>query len=296
MLPAATAPGAPSRVRAADRLRAPGSDWLYGKLYCPTNAEEEVLCQTVGTLCDPLSATGLIQDWFFVRYSDPDPHLRLRFRGEPEVLMTAVLPRLCAWNQQLIDRELCLSTAIDTYCREVERYKGLAGMDYSEQVFGADSRAAAQLLSLRRAGVIDLDPVVLAAITVQDLLAHAGYGNEEQLSWISAIVGRIPSPYPPLRGEIRQLRRLLCGGLTMSPGGVEIPAVLAGRRQQLDAMSDRVAVITRGEPTIRDDLLHSYIHMHCNRLLGRDRTAEAHSLIILQKSLHGIAAGIGREP
>jgi thiopeptide-type bacteriocin biosynthesis protein len=285
----AAAPTAPTRVHATDRLRAPGSDWLYCKLYCPTNAEEEVLCDTVGMLCDPLTASGLVHDWFFVRYSDPDPHLRFRFRGEPEVLMTAVLPRLCAWNQQLIDRDLCVSAAIDTYCREVERYKGLAGMDYSEKVFGADSRAVATLLSLRRAGAFDLDPVVLAAITVHDLLAHAGYENSDQLDWTSAIVSRIPAPYPSLRSEIRQVRGVLCRGLGRSTGDAEINTVLAARRHELGAMADRINSITSGESTTRDDLLHSHIHMHCNRLLGRDRAAEAHALIVLQKALYGIA-------
>jgi lantibiotic biosynthesis protein len=281
------------RVRVADRLRAPGSDWLYCKLYCPVNAEEDVLLDTVASLCDPLATADLIEDWFFVRYSDPEPHLRLRFRGEPEVLLITVMPRLCAWNQQLINRDLCFTAAIDTYDREIERYKSIAGMGYSERVFGADSRAVAKLLALRRAGIIDLDPVVLAATSIRDLLELAGYDHAEQLRWITSIVGRIPSPHPGPRNEVRQLRAVLCSGpsaFTAFKGGAEVAAVFDGRRRELPGLADRVDEITQGTPAVRDDLLHSYIHMHCNRLLGRDRTREAKSLIVLQKTLYGLAA------
>src|SRR5581483_9023055 len=72
---------------AVNRLRPPGSDWLFVKLYCAAVVEEEFLVGPARELCDALSRSGSIDGWFFVRYADPDPHIRLRFRGDPNRLL-----------------------------------------------------------------------------------------------------------------------------------------------------------------------------------------------------------------
>ena len=54
---------------AAD-LRPPGSDWLYVKLYGPTDSETELLSGPVRTFVREMAGEGF-SDWFFIRYSDP---------------------------------------------------------------------------------------------------------------------------------------------------------------------------------------------------------------------------------
>ena len=71
----------------ADRIRPPGSDWLYAKLYGPRNGQDELLAGTIRRFCEIALGSGLAERWFFVRYADPQPHLRLRFAGEPDQLV-----------------------------------------------------------------------------------------------------------------------------------------------------------------------------------------------------------------
>ena len=77
---------------------------------------------------------------------DPDPQLRLRFRGEPGRLTGGLLPRLCEWAGGLVAAGACDRFAVDTYERELERYGGPEGMAAAEDLFAADSRCVAGLL------------------------------------------------------------------------------------------------------------------------------------------------------
>jgi hypothetical protein len=45
---------------------------------------------------EQLQASGWMDRWFFVRYADPEAHVRLRFHGKPEVLLGQLLPALQA--------------------------------------------------------------------------------------------------------------------------------------------------------------------------------------------------------
>src|SRR5208337_822849 len=51
----------------ADRLRLPGSDWLFAKLYCPPGFENDLLTGPVAELCEEILATAAADSWFFIR-------------------------------------------------------------------------------------------------------------------------------------------------------------------------------------------------------------------------------------
>jgi len=65
------------------RRFAPGSPWLYVKLYGGITNAEAVLRDTVWPFAQEVRAEGLASQFFFIRYADPDNHVRVRFRGEP---------------------------------------------------------------------------------------------------------------------------------------------------------------------------------------------------------------------
>ena len=69
------------------RLRPPGSEWLFLKLYAPRTWEDDLIASFLYPFAEQSCAAGEADSWFFIRYSDPDPHLRLRFHGAPERLM-----------------------------------------------------------------------------------------------------------------------------------------------------------------------------------------------------------------
>ena len=133
--------------RRAD-LRPPGSDWMFVKLYCPSDLETELLSGPVRAFARDVAGEGFT-DWFFIRYSDPRRHIRLRFRGEPARLLADLLPRVTAWATDLISSGVCQRFSIDTYDRELDRFGGSHGLAAAEDFFCADSAAVSDLLASR---------------------------------------------------------------------------------------------------------------------------------------------------
>ena len=56
-----------------------GDEWLYYKLYCGARTSDVILTETIKPVTEYLLNQGLIDSWFFIRYGDPDFHIRIRF-------------------------------------------------------------------------------------------------------------------------------------------------------------------------------------------------------------------------
>ena len=124
---------------AAPRLHAPGSEWLYLKLYGGPARADQVLAGLVPLLTET-RALGLWDRWHFVRYRDPEPHLRLRFHGAPGPLLAELLPRCHRHLAQALDLGLLWKWQVDSFEPEYERYGGPLGFGLAEAWFGEDSQ------------------------------------------------------------------------------------------------------------------------------------------------------------
>jgi thiopeptide-type bacteriocin biosynthesis protein len=259
-------------VAAADRLRLPGSDWLYLKLYGPAAFQDDLVTGPLPDLARSVTDAGLADRWFFVRYADPDPHLRVRFHGDPRQLMGPLLRVACAWAGQLVADGTCSRFAVDTYEREVERYGGPAAIDDAETVFCADSTVVATLLRLVRADALSSDPVTLAVVSVDDLLEGLGLDRAQRTRLYTEAAPLTREGGEEYRRRKAELRPLL--GAPHPADAAGLGAVLAPRRAaSLRVDSPRVA--------------RNHVHMHLNRLLT-DGVAEQTVLELLRRTRAGL--------
>jgi thiopeptide-type bacteriocin biosynthesis protein len=273
---------------AADRFRAPGSDWLFAKLYGPADLEDDLLTGPVAELC----ACAAVAEWFFVRYADPHRHLRLRWHGSPEVLVGQLTPQLFAWAGELLADGRITKFGFDTYERELERFGGPDGTEAAESGFAADSRAVVDLLRLHRRGVIDLDLTTLAVVSVDELLSGLGLSPSQRQAWSRDHTGANAPGGDEYRAAKGLLRRLLGDPdrLRDEPGGDAVAQVLATRHAALVGVRrrlDDLAGAGRLSQPI-DALLGSFVHLHCNRLLGGELAAEALTLGLLARTRYGL--------
>lgn len=118
--PSPAAAVSPRRPRPAADVRPPGSDWLFLKLYTGREMEDDLLAGPVHDFVEEAAGRGFRS--FFLRYSDPARHVRLRFRGEPERLVGELFPLVTTWATGLMRRGECARFALDTYERELERF------------------------------------------------------------------------------------------------------------------------------------------------------------------------------
>ncbi len=277
---------------AGDRLRPPGSEWLFVKLYSTSMFAEDLIAYPLRTFAEEALASGLAEEWFFIRYNDPDPHLRLRFRGEPERLTGQLLPQLCTWATGLMEAGFCSRFVFDTYDREVERYGGTASTQLAESIFAIDSRTVSELIYLIQERVLKLDRITLAVLSADNLLASLGLTQAARLQWLQQHVTTRHEVGQEYRQKKTVLRSLINdqSRLLNEPGGESVAQAFTTQSIMLAPIVERLLGLgEQGELSqTMDVLFSSYIHMHFNRLCGSDHSAERRALGLLLRTREGL--------
>jgi thiopeptide-type bacteriocin biosynthesis protein len=283
--------------RTLQRAFPPGSEWLYAKLYTGTSTADRALRDVVGPLVREAMGTGAADHWFFIRYGDPEWHLRLRFHGDPALLAARVIPALHAAAAPLLADGRLWRLQLDTYEREMERYGGTVGIGPAERLFHVDSEAVLDILDMLEGDEGAEARWRLALRGVDALFDDLGLDAEARFNALTAMRagfsqefgGSAGSPAHKALGvqldqKFRTERRSL-DSLLDPAGDAESPfapalAVLARRSRQLaPIVAELRRLETAGELTSTlAELAPSFIHMHVNRLI---RSAQrAHELVL----------------
>jgi thiopeptide-type bacteriocin biosynthesis protein len=278
----------PSPVAATVRRRfAPGSDWLYAKLYCGAATGDAVLRDAIAPLVRDVMARGSADSWFFIRYADPDDHIRVRFRGDPDRLLVDVLPVLRAATEPLVDADIVWKLQLDTYEREVERYGGPRGIELAEDLFRHDSDAVLAIVELLEGDAGQDARWRLALRGADHLLDDFGY----DLGQKRAIMRRAREAFAAehradtrlkkqLGVKFRAERDRVAELLDRAPNpDHDLSPGFDALARRAEAWRDTIAEIrardARGELRPRlDVVVWSYIHMHANRLLRSAHRAQ----------------------
>ncbi len=127
----------------------PGSEWIYIKIYSGEKEAEKILRNEIFELVETLKQENKIKKWFFVRYKDPDPHIRLRFEinGDLDKGFLSISRYLNESFGSLIEAGRIYRFVFDTYERELERY-GHKNIDLCESIFNVESEAVIKFLKI----------------------------------------------------------------------------------------------------------------------------------------------------
>lgn len=244
-----------------------GSEWLYIKLYGGSKTSEDVLTSVVAPLITHVEAAELADKWFFIRYNDPHHHIRLRFHNSNDPsFWHQILHLLYEQIRQYQKQELIYKIQTDTYVREIERY-GADTMEFSEQVFHADSKAVLNCICQLEGEEGERYRWLLGARGVDVLLQDFGYDLARRAVIMKAIrdgffqeFGGSQDLQTQLNSKYRQEMRQLSSFLD--------PA--QDRENGIEGLFDERSTLIRALiPTgiDADYLLPSYIHMFLNRIL-----------------------------
>lgn len=246
----------------------PGGEWLHAKLYASPGRHHELLAEHVAPLVDELRA----ERWFFIRYADPDPHLRLRLHGDEPWLTGVALPRLHSWADGLCRAGLAARLVLDAYEPESARYGGPDLLPAAEAVFAADSAAVLEQLRLPDPPAA---PEIVAAAGYLDILD--AFGDTDRYAWFLD-----QFPRNQHHRDLRALRTTAVALLVAADGEAApaprllAPATRPGRTRAAAAYGEAA----RASKADRDVILPALLHMHHNRLVGIDRLSEARSLAV----------------
>lgn len=272
----------------AARCHAPGSEWLFVKIYCPRDLEADLISDPMFSFSENAVASGFADSWFFLRYADPQTHVRLRFRGSADLLAHRLFPHVCEWGSRLMSEGLCLKFLFDTYEREIERFGGLLGMAASESVFSADSRSCARLMRALKAKLWPHDETALLALSIDNLLQDFGLSERDRLNWYRRHAtmgdGELGADYR----KRKTVLRFLIGSPEERPADqpLDVSSALRERRDALRPVAQNLKHLADQGALSQslDTLLTSFVHLHANRLMGLDAQSEQRTLSLLLRT------------
>ena len=269
----------PAAGSSVQREFAIGSEWLYYRLYCGQLVADRVLCEAIEPLVAELRERGLIDQWFFIRYADPDNHLRVRWHLPDAGRVGEVVRLVGQYLQPFSAAGAVWKIQADTYRRELERY-GPRSIELAEALFCQQSDAlldmmteAAQEPELAESwlwGVRAIDELLTAfdysLVGKHDLLRQMRDSFAHEFRLDQALKTQLDAKYRAARPAIQQ-------ALSTAPDSRPAPTALALIAQQINALD------AEGQLEVpKDQLMSSYIHMLLNRLIPAD--ARLHELVL----------------
>jgi thiopeptide-type bacteriocin biosynthesis protein len=282
--------GSPRQSLGAGRPRRrfpPGSEWLYAKLYTGPATVDRLLRDVIRPIIELASLTGAVDRWFFVRYADPDWHLRVRFHGEPVRLRDEVLPGLQSAAAAALDDGKAWRLQLDSYEREVERYGGARGIELAERIFHADSEAVLAMVEQRpedhrgdarwRLALLSIDRLLeVLGLDLDARRAIARRARDTFASGSFAKAGFRRRVGEKFRSERPGLMALLDVGPATDPRLAPGLEVLRLRSEWLaPVLAELRSGVSAGGLTVPPaELAISYMHMHANRLLRSAHRAQ----------------------
>ncbi len=256
-----------SRSSNIKRSFVPGEDWLFFKVYCGVSTSDELLVKKILPLAHRLMKEKVIVRWFFIRYSDPDCHLRVRFlldsTGQVGYVMTKTRESLAAY---LKTNEVS-KVVVDTYQREIERY-GAKYIELSEQIFHAGSECVAAIIKNLK-GNAELRWKA-AFLIVDSLFSSFRLDVEQKKEFIERMNGSFLREFnfnihnSKCLNDAYRIKREAVADLV---GGLDKDDMDSLTRKHVNIYAKEVAGIIGNNPI--DKLsISSYLHMEMNRLFA----------------------------
>ncbi|MFE5039333.1 lantibiotic dehydratase [Streptomyces sp. NPDC056683] len=251
---------APSRARALSvaQMQTPAaSSVLLAALYGDPRRQDALLSRYLPGLLERLGNPP----WWFIRFRDPDQHLRVRIALPDPGAFADTARTVSAWADELRHVGLLADLRYPTSYREMGRWGSGTAWVAAEEVFRADSRAIlAQLAQPQRPG----QRTLVAAHTVAIASAFLG-STAAGMRWlIDHIPPTAPAPVPrPQFTDAVQLAdpcddwatlRRVPGGDAVVSGWADRDTALAAYRPHLPGPDTQGIAV--------DDVLTSLLHVH----------------------------------
>lgn len=247
-----------------------GSEWVYLKLYCGAKSADLVLENGIAPVVHVAEMNGWTNQWFFVRYHDPDNHLRVRFHLTDTGFLPDLL-RLMEYHIQPFQRSgVVWKVQADTYRRELERY-GYETIQAVECVFYKDSRMYLDFLRQTEGDEREELKWLWGLRNIDGLLQAAGLDFPGKKALIEDIRNRFAEEFKMDRSLKSQIDRRYRAHRSrmeefLSEGGVLQDISLAYEpeiRNLWQGIRDTVP-----EKAAFEQILTSCIHMTINRLIS----------------------------
>ena len=257
----------------------PGDEWLYYKIYTGVNIADNLLITAIKQIISILKKQKLIDSWFFIRYNDPDFHLRIRVHLLDWSSKDAILNVFNKTVKEYIENGSIWKIELSNYERELERY-AFDNIEKSEIIFSYDSDMIISLIESTK------DKNELNIIWLYSLKAIDDLLNAFEIELIDRVM-LFEFLYKDFSLEFNSnkvLRKQIDAKFRALEN--EIGRVITEINQYSEILHKRyieikplaISIKLNIEKNTLIELVASHIHMHINRIIKSN--ARMHELVI----------------
>ena len=267
-----------------------GDEWLYYKFYSGPKTADLILTEMIKPAAEQLLSGGYIDRWFFIRYSDPKMHIRVRFHlARPEFIFN-VVQTLQPLTRGYIEQDLIWKVQVDSYQREIERY-GVDTMEQAEELFFHDSVMIVNMLDMITGDEGEKYRWFFGIRAIDTLLDDFHFELERKLELLTILKENFGREFGINKGLRDQLKN------KYRDSREEITIVLDRSQDAESEMKPLFDLLARKSEAIKpvvknleerekqetllpalNDLMGSYIHMLMNRLFKSKQ--RVHELVV----------------
>ena len=282
---------------------APYSEWLYFKIYCGPKIANRIIIEFHKKIIKPLLKANFIDKWFFIRYQDPEQHLRVRMHFTKKKDLNMLFEEMQFFFDRYVKELIVWKIQLDTYQREIERY-GLTTMEFSESVFFYNSRSVANILSYLKTDADYNEQLNIAILGVLKIFEAFEFSNQERQKFAKGnaknlyenfnvdknenLRNRIKSEYRHLEQKIAEF---LQPSLSYEKIEIYAKANFWMDKECNDILTLRNKLRMKGIKSERFHICTSFIHMFLNRFFHeRQNFQEMFIYQILDKYYSSVVA------
>lgn len=245
-----------------------GSEWVYLKFYCGPKSADLILENGIAPIVQVAEMNRWIDQWFFIRYNDPENHLRVRFHLTDTGFLRDFLRIIESWTGPFERNGLVWKIQADTYRRELERY-GYAAIEPVERLFHIDSRMYLSFLRETEGDERENLKWLWGLRNIDNLLHTAGFNTAGKKALMEKVRNRFAEEFKmdrDLKSQIdrryRACRRKIEDFMGDTPGYLTVPPEVPLRNlwNEIREMA--------GHPPGFEHIVISTIHMTVNRLIS----------------------------
>ncbi|WP_031453636.1 thiopeptide-type bacteriocin biosynthesis protein [Flavobacterium chungangense] len=265
-----------------------GDEWFYFKIYTGVKTADSLLVDYFVPMINIWKENNYINKWFFIRYYDPEFHLRIRVYLTDQKNILPIIQDLSSLSKTLMEQNLIWKLQTDTYSRELERY----GTDYIEDIeniFYHDSEMIIKILDYTEntevknvqwlAGLYSLDSLLnVFKIPIERkkyLMERFVSAFRKEMNYDTNLKRQLSLKYRKNKNEINSF-------LSKKTDHNELISFVTKRDQKIE---QSIAKIIKEGSNIEniDELIFSISHMSFNRLYrtkGRENEFVSYHLLL----------------
>ncbi|MRN10160.1 hypothetical protein GC135_12200 (plasmid) [Staphylococcus capitis] len=260
-----------------NRLMDPSQGWLYFKILFAKNEIDYFIKHYYHLIEKEILKTTKKFKIFYIKYTENDSYsLRFRIKLSSPNAYSNVITDITKFFKQLKSEGKIKAFSLQDYEREIERYGGVEGVTYCEEVFYEDTKLTNYIII----NTSEKYRLAYCCLSIYNYLNFYFESHVEIMKYLMKNFNVKKKDFPKYNTYFRENKMVLDKLFINKDIEEDIDILLKNRIQKLLKLKDK--------EILNCEMLDSLIHMSCNRILGIDRDKENGCIYLVYKLLDSL--------